>query len=508
MPRVHSNENLESEEGNSDWSDEVANNEYAYDEDWSGMTGDFTKQFTAVSSQRSQPNSQQRQNNIKRITVNDKSLSNQLSAKITLSDYETVKPSLTNSGSGKKAEISRARHRDKSDRATVEQVLDPRTRMIIFKLLSQGFISEINGCISTGKEANVYHATKPDGTQLAIKIFKTSILLFKDRDKYVSGEYRFRNGYCKGNPRKMVRTWAEKEFRNLNRIYKAGIASPEPLLLKSHVLVMGFLGEDGWPAPRLKDAEFSTNKACEMYTELVRQLRVLYNECKLVHGDLSEYNLLYHNNQAYWIDVSQSVEHEHPHAHEFLRKDCVNINQFFMKKQVSVLTTQELFEFVTDPSITDKNSEQCIQRLMDKANARSLADLTDEEKISAEVFMKTFIPKSLEEIRNPEKDIRSAVIDGNSLSYTTVVGLKPDLSAVEQQPTLLAGESDNESGSEGEENEVHDSSLQQGRPKDESTADKKVRKQAVKNAKADKRQQKMPKHIKKRKLKVGKTHLK
>lgn len=88
------------------------------------------------------------------------------------------------------------RRKDKHDRATAEQVMDPRTRMILFKLLNRGFISEINGCISTGKEANVYHATGvKEGihTDFAIKIYKTSILIFKDRDKYVSGEFRLIN---------------------------------------------------------------------------------------------------------------------------------------------------------------------------------------------------------------------------------------------------------------------------------------------------------------------------
>ena len=61
--------------------------------------------------------------------------------------------------------------KDKSDRATIEQVMDPRTRMILFKLLNRGFISEINGCISTGKEANVYHCTTKEGKDRAIKYF-------------------------------------------------------------------------------------------------------------------------------------------------------------------------------------------------------------------------------------------------------------------------------------------------------------------------------------------------
>ena len=104
----------------------------------------------------------------------------------------------------------------------------------------------------------------------AIKVFKTSILVFKDRDKYVTGEFRFSRGYCKSNPRKMVRMWAEKEFRNLTRcvsllmtlnimthshthiaahvfrLKAAGINSPEPILLRSHVLVMSFIGSQGW----------------------------------------------------------------------------------------------------------------------------------------------------------------------------------------------------------------------------------------------------------------------
>ena len=76
------------------------------------------------------------------------------------------------------------RHTGRDDRATSEQVLDPRTRMILFKLLAQGFISRVCGCVSTGKEANVYYAERPGGLgPLALKIFKTSILVFKDRDR-------------------------------------------------------------------------------------------------------------------------------------------------------------------------------------------------------------------------------------------------------------------------------------------------------------------------------------
>jgi RIO kinase 1 len=85
--------------------------------------------------------------------------------------------------SEKKGE-KRLNYYGRDDRATSEQVLDPRTRMILFKLLNSHYLLEINGCLSTGKEANVYYAKGEKNLEYAVKIFKTSILVFKDRDRY------------------------------------------------------------------------------------------------------------------------------------------------------------------------------------------------------------------------------------------------------------------------------------------------------------------------------------
>lgn len=204
--------------------------------------------------------------------------------------------------------VGERRNKDKADRATTQQVLDPRTMIILFKMLARGLLVQIDGCVSTGKEANVYHASTPppegaeEGTRggnVALKIYKTSILVFKDRDRYVSGEFRFRHGYARHNPRKMVRLWAEKEARNLKRLVSAGIRAPRPVELRDHVLVMDFLGAaDGWASPRLKDAEDKIDqergaKGWEMmYREMLVAMRTMYHECRLVHADLSEYNVL------------------------------------------------------------------------------------------------------------------------------------------------------------------------------------------------------------------------
>lgn len=81
-------------------------------------------------------------------------------------------------------------------------------------------------------------------------------------------------------------------------------------------------------------------------------VRRMYQRCKLVHADLSEYNLLYYKEEVWVIDVSQAVEHDHPMALDFLRRDCSIVQDFFQKKLERVLTTQDTFSFVTDLTIT------------------------------------------------------------------------------------------------------------------------------------------------------------
>uniref|UniRef100_A0A8C9E549 Serine/threonine-protein kinase RIO1 n=1 Tax=Phocoena sinus TaxID=42100 RepID=A0A8C9E549_PHOSS len=367
-------------------------------------------------------------NSAKMSTPSDKVL-RKFENKINLEKLN-VTDSVINKVTGKfrQKEADMYRIKDKSDRATVEQVLDPRTRMILFKMLTRGIISEINGCISTGKEANVYHARTANGESRAIKIYKTSILVFKDRDKYVSGEFRFRHGYCKGNPRKMVKTWAEKEMRNLIRLNTAEIPCPEPILLRSHVLVMSFIGKDDMPAPLLKN--------------VIEYMRRMYQDAMLVHADLSEFNMLYQGGGVCIIDVSQSVEHDHSACLEFLRKDCANVNGFFLKHGVAVMTVRELFEFVTDPSVTHENVDAYLAKAMEIASQRTKEERSSQDHVDEEVFKRAYIPRTLNEVKNYERDVDIMMklkeedmamnAQQDNILYQTVTGLKKDLSGVQK----------------------------------------------------------------------------
>ena len=149
---------------------------------------------------------------------------------------------------------------------------------------------------------------------------------------------------------------------------------------------MEFLGENGWPAPRMKDAPLSPSKFRECYWQSVKLMRKMYQVCGLVHGDLSEYNMLYYppRGGVIFIDVSQSVEDDHPCANEFLRKDCFNVNAFFKNKGgLDPMSTRALYEFVIDSSIGEADEDAAIERI--QASAASKDDVENDDAIFMEV---------------------------------------------------------------------------------------------------------------------------
>ena len=501
----------------SDFSDDL---DYSYLEDADELyesTGDFTKKYNRMKSALDMvaPNVQK--------PVTD-SLTNELTRKfdkrLNVGHNSIATSDATKMGS-KKGAGEKQKMTDKSDRATNEQVLDPRTRIILFKLLSQDVIFEVNGCISTGKEANVYHAMTSSGEHRAIKIYKTSILVFKDRDRYVTGEYRFRTGYSKHNPRKMVKVWAEKEMRNLRRLHAAGINCPQPLLLRSHVLVMELIGDQksGWAAPRLKDAEFDDDRAKILYLDMVKIMRRMYHQCRLVHADLSEYNILYHNDSLVIIDVSQSVEHDHPHALEFLRKDCLNVHDFFKRRGADVLSVKELFELTTAADLGfDENNYE----LMEEYIQAKIAASSQISSIGDQVFFNSFIPRSLDEVINVEKDVLTVQTQGsNDLIYKTIApvvsGGKQSLLEKVIGVSIEKRSNSFENDFDDDESEVEEIVIDEGEKLDNSsnedengdsqlkTKDQmKLHKKAVKEANRERRQVKMKKSTKQRLVKNSK----
>ncbi|XP_057666806.1 serine/threonine-protein kinase RIO3-like [Diorhabda carinulata] len=244
-------------------------------------------------------------------------------------------------------------HDKKEDQATATFGFDQPTRLILLKMINNQLLSEINGVISIGKEAVILHANFDplfpfDSKDCVIKVFKTTLCEYKQRDQYISNDHRFKDRIGKQTAKKTVHIWAEKEMANLMRLEKAGIPCPRVVKLKKHVLVMSFIGENGRAAPKLKDTLMQPADYIIAYDQVVQGMKKLFDEANLIHGDLSEYNILWHEDQCYFIDVSQAVEQCDESAFSLLHRDCRNVTNFFTKKGVpEVLSPEDLFKSIS-----------------------------------------------------------------------------------------------------------------------------------------------------------------
>ena len=350
-------------------------------------------------------------------------------------------------------------------------------------------------------------------------------------------------------------------MRNYKRLALSDVPCPSVHLLREHVLLMGFIGRDGHAAPRLKDASLSDSQNVDASRQVGLLLRKIYQQCRLVHADFSEYNLLWYKGIVYVIDVSQSVEHDHPNALTFLRKDCENAIQDFRKRGVAnVPHLQPLFDYVVDPNIEAADAEAAYDRLLAACEAGAGAGGADAEtdsgdddggdgggdgggdaasrpaaaaaaaraeaQVAEAVFAQMHIPRTLEElaIRDAERDIATrAAGNGSSLVYTKVMGL-PVAGAEEgggagapagvgaggegggeggkEEGGEEDGSSDDDDEDDGEDGEEEERvRWRRQLHRDEDKDEKKDRKAAVKAAQREARTTKTPKHVKKAKAK-------
>jgi len=225
-----------------------------------------------------------------------------------------------------------------------EEVFDKPTLMTIYDLMNEGWIGEIYGAVKAGKESKLYWGRHPDGTELAIKIYLTVAAEFKKGMLvYISGDPRFER--VRRSPRNLIYLWARKEYRNLTEAYRAKVRVPKPYTVKNNVLLMEFIGENGVTAPLLREVELPNPE--KIYRQLLLYLKRLYVKAKLVHGDLSEYNIMIWKGKPIIFDVSQAVPLEHPNATQFLWRDIENINRYFKRLDVKIQPSEEVFRRIT-----------------------------------------------------------------------------------------------------------------------------------------------------------------
>lgn len=203
----------------------------------------------------------------------------------------------------------------------------------IWYLITHKKFEGLESPVKLGKEANIFSALTKDDKRIAVKIYRVQTSDFFKMSSYLRMDKRFRKVESK---KQVVLTWARREFSNLLKAYKANVAVPMPIALKENVLVMEFLGskkpELPRPFPLMKDAANDEN-AEEIYNQFIKEVKKLY-KAGLVHGDLSEFNVLVNPEslRPYIIDLSHATPVISNAAADLLERDIFNIVKFFNRK--------------------------------------------------------------------------------------------------------------------------------------------------------------------------------
>jgi RIO kinase 1 len=234
----------------------------------------------------------------------------------------------------------RKRIKDTEQFKVEDSVFDDATYGALYKLVQDGHIDAFGGPISTGKEANVYTALAGDH-EVAVKVYRINASDFKDMRGYLDGDPRFEG--IGSDKKKVVTAWVRKEFANLRRAQAAGVRVPDPIAVERNVLVMEYIATEAGRAKRLNEVHIENPEtAFEVVREYMRRL----HDAGLVHGDLSEYNIVFHEGQLVVIDMGQAVTVHHPNASDFLERDCENVASFFARQGMDV-TGDDLYDYVT-----------------------------------------------------------------------------------------------------------------------------------------------------------------
>ncbi len=247
-----------------------------------------------------------------------------------------------------RVEKRRYKIKDIDQLKTVDDVFNQYTLEALYELMNRGVIGEIHGPVAQGKEAKVFWGETPDGEDIAIKIFYTLTAQFvRGRQKYIVYDHRFENVKA-GSKFKLIEVWCRKEFRNLKIAYDAGVRVPRPIAFYRNILVMEFIsyqGQRGTPAPLLK--EYPPDDPEQAYYTILKYIERGFILGKIIHADLSEFNIVNTGTELVIIDWGSAVKVSGPETYEFLLRDIKNITRYFQKEhEIPVYDPEKVFKTI------------------------------------------------------------------------------------------------------------------------------------------------------------------
>jgi RIO kinase 1 len=215
-------------------------------------------------------------------------------------------------------------------------------------LLEDGLIDDVTRQLMSGKEAMVFVVVCGDEVRCAKvykeadkRSFRQSVDYTEGRKTKNSRQARAMQKGSKYGRESQEAAWQSAEVDALYRLAGAGVRVPTPYNFYEGVLLMELVtGDDGNAAPRLNDVELSAVTAREYHAFLINQVvRMLC--AGIVHGDLSEFNILVGSDGPVIIDLPQAVDAAgNNHAKDMLARDVTNLANYFGQFAPELLKTQ------------------------------------------------------------------------------------------------------------------------------------------------------------------------
>jgi RIO kinase 1 len=223
-----------------------------------------------------------------------------------------------------------------------------KTPARIEPLVTDGLVDTVLRQLMSGKEAMVYVVQRDDKV-LCAKVYKeANKRAFRQAVEYTEGRKvknsRQARAMAKGSRygrQEQEAAWQSAEVDALYRLAAAGVRVPKPYNFHEGVLLMELITDaDGEPAPRLNDIELSADDARSYHAELLRQVvRMLC--AGIIHGDLSEYNILVDAAGPIIIDLPQAIDAAaNNNAARLLERDVNNLADYFGQFAPELLQTR------------------------------------------------------------------------------------------------------------------------------------------------------------------------
>lgn len=208
--------------------------------------------------------------------------------------------------------------------------------LAINALVKANILEAFGKSLGVGKEADVYDAINPKEERIAVKFHRLGRISFRQtrRKRNYTSEHA---GWLFQS-----RLAAEKEFQALKLLYPQGIAVPEPILQNRHTVAMGMI--EGKELAQWKEIP----KPQRILKEILRNVRKAYLKAKVIHADLSEYNIIMKPNMhVLMIDWPQYVSTDHPNAQQLLTRDVENVLRYFKRKHLLDIKSEDALAYVT-----------------------------------------------------------------------------------------------------------------------------------------------------------------